>query len=167
MPKRPLSLYHTVTWFEWQHTYRVSSLLGINELQSDWKVNEEQINVPETPGLVLGLGHLQGVLFSMIVVPQLGGDKNVLALHQPLLDGASNALAGFLFVLIIVGAVEQAVSCLDCLLLTFDQREILAASPAARASRQHSHCRRYRLLAQRGPSRAQIPRGASHDLTPI
>jgi hypothetical protein len=76
-------------------------------------VNQVEVDVPQTPGLVLELGHLESMLAAVIVVPELGGDEDVLALHQTLGDGALDALASLLLVLVVVGTVEQAVAGLD------------------------------------------------------
>jgi hypothetical protein len=76
-------------------------------------MDEVQVDVTQTPGVVLGLGHGQCVVSAVVVVPQFGGDKDVLALHQPFLDGALDAQAGLVLVLIVVGPVEQAVALFD------------------------------------------------------
>ncbi|TKW52727.1 hypothetical protein CTA1_11257 [Colletotrichum tanaceti] len=85
----------------------------VNVLEGDGEVDEEQVDVAQPPGLVLLLGHGDGVLPAVVVVPQLGRDEDVLALHEPVGDGAADTLAGLLFVLVVVGAVEEAVTGLD------------------------------------------------------
>lgn len=76
-------------------------------------MDQIQINVSQTPGVVLGLGHGHGVLFGMVVVPQLGGDEDVFALDQPFVDGALDALPGLMLVLVVVCAIEQTVADFD------------------------------------------------------
>jgi hypothetical protein len=78
-------------------------------------VNQVKVNVSQTPGLVLRLSHSLGMLALVVVVPQLGRDEDVLALDEALGDGALDALACLLFVLVVVGSVEAAVSRLDSL----------------------------------------------------
>lgn len=78
-------------------------------------MDEVEVNVPKTPGVILGLGHGKGMLTAVVVVPQLSGDEDVLALNEAFLDGALNTLAGLLFVLVVVGAVKAAIPGLDSL----------------------------------------------------
>lgn len=60
--------------------YRVPKFLRLNIRKGNWEVNEVQIDVSKTPGFVLGLGHLQRMLALVVVVPQFGGDEDVLTL---------------------------------------------------------------------------------------
>lgn len=96
-------------------TYRVSSLLGLNVLEGDREVDEVKIDVSKTPSLVLSLGHRQGMISSVIVIPELGGDEDILTLHKAVLDGALDALTSLLLILVIVCSVEESVACLDSL----------------------------------------------------
>ena len=76
-------------------------------------MDQIKINVSETPGLVLELGHGQGMLALVVVVPELGGDKDVLTLDEALADGALDTLASLLLVLVVVRSVEESVTSLD------------------------------------------------------
>jgi hypothetical protein len=46
----------------------------------------------------------------MVVVPELGGYEDIGAFDEAFGDGAADALASFSFVLVVVGAVEEAVT---------------------------------------------------------
>jgi len=43
-------------------------------------VNEVQINVSQTPGLVLSFGLSESMVFLVVVVPELGDDKDFFTL---------------------------------------------------------------------------------------
>lgn len=53
------------------------------------------------------------MLAAVVIVPELGRYEEVFALHKTVLDGALDALAGLLLILIIIGSVEASVTCLD------------------------------------------------------
>jgi hypothetical protein len=76
-------------------------------------VNEIQIDIPKAPCLILRLSKSKGMLFRVVVIPKLRGDKDILTLYKSLLDSALDTLASFLFVLVIVCSVEESVSGLD------------------------------------------------------
>lgn len=90
-----------------------SQLLKGNELESNGEVDEEEVEVVETPGLKLELGLLVGVLALVVVVPELGGDKELLSLHEALLNGAADTLTGLGAVGVVPGTIEVTVSKLD------------------------------------------------------
>lgn len=79
-------------------------------------MHQEQINVSKTPSLILLLGHGERVLAAVVVVPQLGSDEDFLAGDEAIGNGAADSLASLLFVLVIVGSIEQPVSGFDGLL---------------------------------------------------
>lgn len=93
--------------------YRESSLLGIDVLEGNGEVDEVKIDVADTPGLVLNLGHLEGMLATVVVVPELSGDEDIFTLHEALLDGTLDTLTSLLLVLVVVGTVEASVTSLD------------------------------------------------------
>ena len=93
--------------------YGVFSLLRLNVFEGDREVDQVKIDVAKAPGLILGLCHLQGVLSAVVVIPKLGGDENILALHKAILDGALDTLTSFLLILVVVCAVEESVARLD------------------------------------------------------
>lgn len=76
-------------------------------------MDQVKIDVSETPGLVLELGHGQGMLALVVVVPELGGDEDVLTLDEALADGALDTLTSLLLVLVVVRSVEESVTSLD------------------------------------------------------
>lgn len=92
---------------------RVSDLLEGDELEGNGEVDEEEIEVLETPGLKLELGLLVRVLALVVVVPELGGDEEVFSLHQALVNGASDALASLGAVGVVPSTIEVTVSELD------------------------------------------------------
>lgn len=53
------------------------------------------------------------MLALVVVVPELGGDKDVLTLDEALADGALDTLASLLLVLVVVRSVEESVTSLD------------------------------------------------------
>lgn len=76
-------------------------------------MNEIQINVSQTPSLVLGFGLSESMVFLVVVVPEFGDDEDVFALDEAFVDGALDALACFVLVLVVVGAVKEAVADFD------------------------------------------------------
>lgn len=53
------------------------------------------------------------MVFLVVVVPEFGDDEDFFALDEAFVDGALDALAGLALVLVVVGAVEEAVADLD------------------------------------------------------
>jgi hypothetical protein len=53
------------------------------------------------------------MFFAVVVVPELGDDKNVLTLDESFVDGTLDALPGFFLVLIVVSTVKKTVAYLD------------------------------------------------------
>lgn len=56
------------------------------------------------------------MLLAVVVVPQLGGDEDVLTFYQAVGNGAADTLTGLLLILIVVGAIEEAVTSLNGLI---------------------------------------------------
>lgn len=73
-------------------------------------MNQIQVDISKAPCFVLRLCHLDGMLLAVVVVPQLGGDKDVLALDKAFFDGSLYTLAGFLLVLVVICAIEQTIA---------------------------------------------------------
>lgn len=69
-------------------------------------MNQVQVDVPETPSLILSLAHFDRNILLVVVVPELRGDENLLTFHNALFYGASDALTGFFLILIVICAVE-------------------------------------------------------------
>ena len=76
-------------------------------------MDQEQVEVAETPGLILEAGLLERVLPLMVVVPELGGDEEILALDDTLLNGTANTLSCLGAVGVVPRAVDVAVAKLD------------------------------------------------------
>jgi hypothetical protein len=55
----------------------------------------------------------ESMFFAVVVVPELGDDKNVLTLDESFVDGTLDALSGFFLVLIVVSTVKKTVAYLD------------------------------------------------------
>jgi hypothetical protein len=55
----------------------------------------------------------ESMFFAVVVVPELGDDKNVLTLDESFVDGTLDALPGFFLVLIVVSTVKKTVAYLD------------------------------------------------------
>jgi hypothetical protein len=53
------------------------------------------------------------MLALVVVVPELGGDEDVLTLDEALADGALDTLTSLLLVLVVVRSVEESVTSLD------------------------------------------------------
>lgn len=81
-------------------------------------MNQIQVDVSESPGLILRVGHGQRVFSAVVVVPQLGRDEDFCAHHDPFFDRPSDPLTGLFFVLVVVRSVEESVSLFDGLVRT-------------------------------------------------
>lgn len=79
-------------------------------------MNEEEIEIVASPGIIRYFGHLHCTVLFVVVVPELAGDENVLPLHQSLLDRPLHALAAFLLIAIVIGAIEETVASFDGLI---------------------------------------------------
>ena len=78
-------------------------------------MDQQEINVSKPPCFVLGTCHCKRVLFPVVVVPQLRRNEDFLSFYETFADSPTNALTGFLFVLIIICAIEEAIPSLDSL----------------------------------------------------
>lgn len=76
-------------------------------------MDEVQVDVAKTPGFVLCLCHLDGMFPLVVVVPQLGGDEDVLALDKALFDSSLDTLTRLLLVLVVVCTIEQTIPDFD------------------------------------------------------
>ena len=76
-------------------------------------MDEVQVDIAKSPGFVLCLRHLDGMFPLVVVVPQLGGDEDVLALDKAFFDGSLDTLAGFFLVLIVVCTIEETIADFD------------------------------------------------------
>lgn len=76
-------------------------------------MDEVKIDVSQPPRLILGFRLSKGVVFLVVVVPELGDNENFFTLDQAFSDGALDALAGFVLVLVVIGAVKEAVADFD------------------------------------------------------
>lgn len=97
---------------------RYYSLVNDNELEAYFLSHNKrnvthQIQVVNTPVLVLELGHLKHMRLSMVVVPQLGDNEELFTLHDTLLERTAHTLASLGGVLVIVCTVNVPVAELD------------------------------------------------------
>ena len=119
-------------------------------------MDQIKINVTKAPGFVLRLGLRESVLFAVVVVPQLGDDKDVLTLDKAFVDGTLDALSCFFLVLVVVSAVKETIAYFDGLgavsllvhLVWFGSLDV--------------RCRLYRRLGQLVPSKGRSQREACH-----
>jgi hypothetical protein len=74
---------------------------GVDVLESDGEVDEEEVKVVNLP--ISELATSDGLDFVLVVegLPELGNDEEVLALHDALLDGAGHALAALLLIAVV------------------------------------------------------------------
>lgn len=86
---------------------------GIHVLETDWEVDYVEVKIVDAPIGELFLADGRHVLFVVEGVPQLGYDEEVLTLHDSLVNGALDALAGLDLVAVVGSTVEQAVASLD------------------------------------------------------
>ena len=55
----------------------------------------------------------QSVLLAVVVVPKLSDDEDIFTLDESFVDGSLDALSCFLFVLVVVGTIEETVAYFD------------------------------------------------------
>lgn len=114
LQKRGLVLGVLVIWVHgWRETHRVFQRFRRDVFERDREVNEIQINVSQAPSLVLGFGCSESMVFLVVVVPEFGDYEDFFALDEAFVDGALDALACFVLVLVVVCAVEEAVADFD------------------------------------------------------
>lgn len=53
------------------------------------------------------------MLLAMVIVPKLSSNEDVLTLNKTFIDGTLDTLTCLLFILVIVGTIEQSVPSLD------------------------------------------------------
>lgn len=97
-------------------THWVAESLRIDVFKSNREVNQVQVDIAKAPGVVLGLCHLDGMLLAVVIIPQLSGNEDVLAFDNAFIDGSLDTLASFLLVLVVVCAVEEAITDFDGLI---------------------------------------------------
>lgn len=76
-------------------------------------MDEVQVNVTQTPSLVLLLCLRESMIFAMVVVPQLGDNEDFFTLDDAFLNGTLDTLTGLALVLVVIGTVEKAVPDFD------------------------------------------------------
>lgn len=74
---------------------------GVDVLEGDGEVDEVEVEVVDAPVGQLAAGDGLDAVAVVEAVPQLGDDEEVLALHQAVLDGASDTLTALLLVAIV------------------------------------------------------------------
>ena len=76
-------------------------------------MNEVEVDISQTPGFILRLGHGHSVFSAVVIIPQLRGDEDLFSFNQTFINRAFNTLTGFVLILIIVCAVEETIAYLD------------------------------------------------------
>lgn len=74
---------------------------GVDVLQGNWEVHNEEIEVLQAPVCELLAGNGLNLVTIVEGVPELADDEEVLTLHQAILDSAGNALTSFFLVAVI------------------------------------------------------------------
>lgn len=72
-----------------------------------------KVDVVQTHVVERSLERWHDVLSSVIGVPELGGDEEVLSLDETLTDSLLDSLANLLLVTIVTGSVKESVTSLD------------------------------------------------------
>ena len=93
--------------------YRIADLVWRNVLQCDRKMDQIKINVTQPPCFVLRFGLRQSVLLAVVIVPKLSDDEDIFTLDESFVDSSLDALSCFLFVLVVVGTIEETVAFFD------------------------------------------------------
>jgi hypothetical protein len=119
-------------------------------------MNEVEVDIAQTPCFVLSFRLSKGMVFLVVVVPQLGDDKDFFTLDEAFFDGTLDALSCFVLVLVVVGAVEETVADFDGL----GNVRCLSSSSAIKVG--NIRCRLCRQPAQLGLSIDRSLQGASH-----
>ena len=76
-------------------------------------MNEIQVDVTKAPGFILTLGLRESMFFAVVVVPELGDDKDVLTLDESFVYGTLYASSCFFLVLVVVSTVKETVAYFD------------------------------------------------------
>lgn len=119
-------------------------------------MDEVEVDIAQSPSLVLGLGLGKCVVFLVVVVPELGDDKDFFTLDEAFVDGTLDALACFAFVLVVVCTIEEAVADFDGL------RTVSLLCPDTVRWAGNARCRLCRRPGRLGLSRGQSLREAFH-----
>jgi hypothetical protein len=93
--------------------YRIADLLGRNVFESDREMDQVEIDVAQTPCLVLRFGLRESVFFAVVVVPELGDDEDILTLDESFVDGTLDTLSCFSLVLVVVSTIEETIAYFD------------------------------------------------------
>jgi len=76
-------------------------------------VDKQKVEISETPGLILTLYHINGILFTVVVIPELCSDEDILSIDQALINSLSDTLTSLTFVLVVVSSVKEPVADFD------------------------------------------------------
>ena len=119
-------------------------------------MDEVEIDVSQTPGLVLSFGLSESFVAVVECVPELGDDEQFFTLDEAFVDGTLDALACFAFVLVVVCTIEEAVADFDGL------RTVSLLCPDTVRWAGNARCRLCRRLDRLGLSRGRSLREAFH-----
>lgn len=90
-----------------------ANLIKGDELESDREMHQEEVDVAQTPSFIFQLRHLKSMFASMIIVPKLGGDEHIFALHNAFVDSSTDTLSSFSTVSIVPRTIDVTVAELD------------------------------------------------------
>jgi hypothetical protein len=100
------------------------------------------------------------MFFAVVVVPELGDNKDILTLDESFVDGTLDALSRFFLVLVIVSTVKETVA-------NFDGLDAVSLSLLwAWSGSLDLRCRLYQRLGQLVPSKDRSLREAYHGQKP-
>ena len=123
-------------------------------------MNEVKIDVPQTPRFVLRFRLSKSMVFLMVVVPEFGDDENLFTLDEAFFDGALDALACFVLILVVVCAVEKTVADFDGL------RAFSLPDRSSVMDIENARCRLCQQPARPGLSKGRSQREAFHGQKP-
>lgn len=114
-------------------------------------MDQVEIDVIQAPGFVLTLGLRESMFFAVVIVPEFGDDKVVLALDEAFVDSTLDALSCFFLILVVVSTVKETVAYFDGLDDGISLPNLESVSRVYMSS--DSHCRLYRRPGQLVPSK--------------
>ena len=123
-------------------------------------MDQIKINVTQPPCFVLRFGLRQSVLLAVVIVPKLSDDEDIFTLDESFVDSSLDALSCFLFVLVVVGTIEETVAYFDGL------GQISLRIPETMFECLDSRCRQYQQLGRRVLSKVRSLREACHGQRP-
>jgi hypothetical protein len=88
-------------------------MLEWNVLERNWEMNQVEIDIVETEVIKCSLACWFNELLSVLGIPEVAGDKEILSLDDALINGSLDALTAFFLVTIYSCLINQSVAQLD------------------------------------------------------